>query len=110
MWASLAHAVILLNVLGLFMGTAVIFTMGIWLFKRRTSEYIGFQALQAFIFQSASVFLAIMLGALLPPLFVIVMLPASLYAMYGAYRCNKGQEFQYIFIGDLITSLKSRDK
>lgn len=111
MWAALAHSILLLNVIPIFLGPSVVITMGIWVFKRKGSDYVGFQALQAFIFQVAVAFLAIILGMVVGPTgaLVVLVLPI-IYSMYGAYRCNKGQEFRYVFIGDFLTSMITKDK
>ena len=111
MWAALAHSILLLNVIPVFLGPSVVITMGIWVFKRKGSDYVGFQALQAFIFQVAVAFLAIILGMVIDPAAALVVLVLPIiYSMYGAYRCNKGQEFRYVFIGDFLTSMITKDK
>ena len=111
MWAALAHSILLLNVIPVFLGPSVVITMGIWVFKRKGSDYVGFQALQAFIFQVAVAFLAIILDMVVGPTAALVVLVLPIiYSMYGAYRCNQGQEFRYVFIGDFLTSMITKDK
>ena len=109
MWASLAHAILFLNILQIIFAT--ILTMGIWLFKRRASTYVGFQALQAFIFQAVVVFLSVILDGLAGyGAFLAIMGPGVGYAAYGAYRCNQGEDFRYVWIGSFLASLKPRGK
>ena len=111
MWAALAHSILLLNVIPVFLGPSVVITMGIWVFKRKGSDYVGFQALQAFIFQVAVAFLAIILGMVIDPAAaLIVLILPIIYSMYGAYRCNQGHEFRYVVIGDFLTSIITKDK
>ncbi len=85
--------------------------MGIWIFKRRSSEYVGFQALQAFIFQAFTGFVAFVLGsAINTGVGLLVLVIPILYGMYGAFRCNQGQQFRYVFIGDLLSAMISKDR
>ena len=107
----LPNSILLLNVIPVFLGPSVVITMGIWVFKRKGSDYVGFQALQAFIFQVAIAFLAIILGMVIDPAAaLIVLILPIIYSMYGAYRCNQGHEFRYVFIGDFLTSIITKDK
>ncbi len=108
MWAALAHSALLINLL--YPGPPIVITMAIWVFKRKSSNYVGFQALQAFIFQALMVFLALMIQMVSGPGFLLILLLAVLYAMYGAFRCNQGREFRYLFIGDFLTSIMTKDK
>lgn len=109
MWAALAHAILLLNVIPDIAGIVIIITIGIWLFNRRRSPYVDFQALQAFIFQAFIVFLVLLLAFLLNTFVVavILMIPSVMISMYGAYRCNQGQEFRYPILGNALHALKS---
>lgn len=112
MWAALAHAILLLNVIPDVAGIVIIVTIGIWLFNRRRSPYVDFQALQAFVFQAFIVFLVLLLAYLLSTFFVavILLIPSVMIAMYGAYRCNQGQEFRYPVLGNVLQALKSGRK
>ncbi len=109
MWAAIAHANIVLNVITFFPYFVAV-TMGIWIFKRRSSKYVGFQALQAFVFQAVTGFIAFFIGSALGfGVGLLVLAIPILYGMYGAYRCNQGQQFRYVFIGDLLSSMTSKD-
>ena len=109
MWAALAHAILLLNVIPDIAGIVIIITIGIWLFNRRRSPYVDFQALQAFIFQAFIVFLVLVLAFLLQTFLVavILMIPSVMVSMYGAFRCNQGQDFRYPVLGNALYVLKS---
>ena len=110
MWAALAHANIVLNVITFFPYFVAV-TMGIWIFKRRSSEYVGFQALQAFIFQAITGFVAFMIGSSISPMVgLLLLIIPILYSMYGAFRCNQGQDFKFLFIGDFLSSITTKDK
>lgn len=110
MWAALAHANMVLNVITFFPYFVAI-TMGIWIFKRRGSEYVAFQALQAFIFQAITGFVAFVIGSAISPIVgLLLMAIPIIYSLYGAFRCNQGQEFRFVFIGDLLSSMMSKDR
>lgn len=107
MWASLTHASILINIFA--PGIGSIGAMAIWLFKRRSSSYVAYQTLQAFIFQAAVVFLAVIIGSGGGGgLMGLIILAASVYAMYGAYRCHQGLDFRYLLIGNLVASFRPK--
>jgi uncharacterized Tic20 family protein len=114
----LAHASILL---GFFFRYSFILPLLVWKTQRH-SKYSEFQARQATYYQvfALILLLCISFGAellmLLPTpadgkaqrvdallvkqieLFVYSLL--SLYALYGAYRCSRGESFRYILIGN----------
>ena len=108
MWASIAHAVFFLNIVPQFTGLALLFTMGIWIFKRKASSYIGYQALQAFVFQAAVLLFALLVASIAAPGFFLIMLAGSGYAIYGAYRCHQGLDFSYVGIGTFLSSLRPK--
>lgn len=112
MWAALAHALLLLNVVFLsLMGfpLGIIITMGIWIFKRRAEPYVGYQALQAFMFQVLVMIVALAVGAFITEAgALLIMAVGVLYSMYGAFRTNQGHDFRYVFLGDFISSLTTR--
>ena len=107
LWALLAHALMLVNLTSIG-GLATIGTMAIWLFKRRSSTYVGYQALQAFIFQAVFVFFAIILGFPGTTVGWVIVLVGSAIASYAAYRCQRGEDFQYPVLGNLIASIRPR--
>ena len=106
MWASIAHASILINIFA--PGIGSIGAMAIWLFKRRSSSYVAYQTLQAFIFQAAVVFLAVVIGSVVSGLMPLIIVTASVYALYGAYRSYQGLDFRYLWIGNLVASFRPR--
>ncbi len=106
MWTSLAHASILINLFA--PGIGSIGAMAIWLLKRRSSSYVAYQTLQAFIFQAAAVFLAVLIGSVASGLMFLIIIAASVYALYGAYRCYQGLDFRYLWIGNLVAAFRPR--
>lgn len=110
MWAAITHANMVLNVITFFPYFVAI-TMGIWIFKRRSSQYVGFQALQAFIFQAFAGTIAFLVGTgVHGAIGFLLLIIAILYGMYGSFRCNQGQDFRYLFLGDLLTSMMSKGR
>jgi len=113
-WAALAHASILLNLFTAVGGPVAAFL--IWLIKRESSSYVGFQALQSLVYQLAILVLGVLGGLVATILSAVVvgiccwllLLPAGLAAMiygcYGAYMCSQGADFRYWLIADLLTS------
>ena len=125
-WATLAHASALLNVFGGVGG--IIAALVIWLTQREKSAWVGFQALQALVFQAAAVVITVLVvGAVWVVGFIVsfatigmgtfvavpvmilvffggfVMMAAEMvYACYGAYQINQGREFRYLWIGDWL--------
>ena len=109
LWATIAHGSILLTPLG---GIGTMIAMGIWLFKRRASSYIGYQALQSFIFQAMFLFVVLVFVPLVIPVFqieILLILAGILYGLYGAYQCRTGRDFKYLWIGNLIPSSRPRE-
>lgn len=103
MWAAIAHAIMVVNIIPVFPWLGVIGAMAIWLFKRKASQYVGNQALQAFIFQAGLVFIAFIVATAIIEVAILLLLAAVGYAMYGAYRCYSGQDFRYAWIGKLVS-------
>ncbi|MEE9198803.1 MAG: DUF4870 domain-containing protein [Dehalococcoidia bacterium] len=107
LWAAIAHSSILVNLIPPFIGVSPIIAMGIWLLKRKGSSYVGYQALQAFIFQAAFSFVFIV-----TPIFeikLILLLAGIGYGLYAAYRCHTGRDFRYLWIGKLIAISRPRE-
>lgn len=114
MLAMLAHGSIVLTLVTGFGG--VIVALLIWLLKREEYPWVGFQALQALIFQMAclsafpflltvSVILVLFLvGVILLPLVLLLGLVALVYGVFGAYRCYRGADFRYPWLGDFLAA------
>lgn len=122
MWALLAHLSILLNLITGMLG--VIAALVIYLVYKDRSEYIGFQALQAVIFQivfwvgggllagiawaGTAVLSIFIIGIILiPGAMLITFLPfASLiYGVIGGVQCGNGTDFRYWMIGDWVEGI-----
>lgn len=115
--AMLAHGSILLNLVTGFGG--VIVALIIWLLKKDQYPWVGFQALQALLFQTAcllafpflftvSVILVLLLvGVILLPVVLLLGIAALVYGLFGAYRCYDGADFRYPWLGDFLASRAS---
>ena len=103
MWAAIAHAIMVVNIIPVLPFVGVIGAMVIWLFKRKTSQYVGTQALQAFIFQAIAVFIYFIILNALAEIGLVLVLAAVVYSLFGAYRCYSGQDFKYAGIGKLVS-------
>jgi uncharacterized Tic20 family protein len=118
-WALLAHLSILLNLVSGFLG--IIVALLIYLGYKNRSNYVAYQAMQAFIFQLiwwvgggifagliwviTGVLSAVLIGLVLIPLAcVISLIPLAslIYSVVGAVQCNNGQDFRYWLIGDWV--------
>lgn len=116
-WAMLAHLSVLLNLVSGFLG--VVAALVIYLVYKERSRYVGFQALQAFLFQLifwvgagaltavawtiSGVLTAVLIGFCLMPialLVTLVPLGALVYGIVGGVECNKGADFRYWLVGD----------
>lgn len=116
--AMLAHGSILLNVFSGFGG--IIVALIIWLVKKNESPWVGFQALQSFIYQviagSALVviwaislaLMMIIVGFLCLPFALLLTLATLIYALYGAYRCYQGYDFRYLWLGDFLAAQQAK--
>ena len=72
---------------------------------------MAFRPCRPLFSRSLIVFLAIILGMVIDPAAaLIVLILPIIYSMYGAFRCNQGHEFRYVFIGDFLTSIMTKDK
>jgi uncharacterized Tic20 family protein len=118
-WAMLAHLSILLNLVSGFIGVFAPLVIYV-LFKER-SRYVGFQSLQAFVFQllawvgggaialiawvlTAALF-AILVGCFCVPVAVLlslIPLGALVYGVIGGVQCSQGLDFRYWLIGDWL--------
>ncbi len=105
--AAIAHAGILIT---------IVVPLIIWLIKKDESEYIGFQAKQALVYQIAITVLGFIasivffvlgiatlgFGFILYLLLIPAGLAAVIYGLYGACICYKGEDFRYIVIADML--------
>ncbi len=108
LWAALAHGSIAINLALPLLGIGAIAALGIWLYRRRVSAYTGYEALQAFLFQAIIIFVSIVAGYIEGVALILLLVAGIVYGLYGAYRCYKGYDFRYLYLGDFITSIRSR--
>jgi hypothetical protein len=118
-FAMIAHLGVLLNLLSGFLGVFV--PLVIYMMYKDRSRYVGYQALQAFIFQlvwwvggsilaGAAWFLtgvlsAFVIGILCIPIacvFGVMPLVALGYGIYGGIQTSQGQDFKYWLVGDWV--------
>ena len=125
-WAMIAHLSVLLNLVTGFLG--VVAALVIYIIFKDRSRYVGYQALQSFVFQLvfwAGAGLAIgmiwaVTGALSAVLIGVLCVPFSLlltvvlglmpivaliYGVYGGLEANQGKEFRYWLIGDWVKKI-----
>lgn len=122
-WAMVAHLCVLLNLVTGFLG--VVAALVIYLIFKDRSRYVGFQAMQSFVFQLVfwagaglviglmwaitGVLSSIVIGLLCVPfalLFSVVLglmpLVALVYGVYGGIEANEGKDFRYWLVGDWL--------
>lgn len=118
-WAMVAHLSILINLVSGILGPVVAFVIYA-VFKDR-SRYVGYQALQSFVFQmiwwiGAGVIIglvwtvtgllsAVLIGlCLIPFACAVTLLPlaALVYGVYGAIETAQGHDFRYWLIGSWV--------
>ncbi|MFQ5872509.1 MAG: DUF4870 domain-containing protein [Dehalococcoidia bacterium] len=107
LWAAVAHGSILINLIPVLFGLSAVIAVGIWLFHRGVSAYVGYQALQAVIFQV--VFLFIVLVTPITALALALLIAGIGYGLYVAFQCFNGRDSRYVWIGKLITSYLTRE-
>ena len=123
--AMLAHLSVLLNLVTGFLG--VIVPLVIYLIYKDRSRFVGYQALQSFVFQLiwwaggglliaavwavTGVLSTFLVGLLCVPFALIITVVAGLmpivalvYGVYGAIEANAGKDFRYWLIGDWVAS------
>ena len=81
--------------------------------KDEKSEYIEFHAEQAFLYQLFFVIAGIFLSVFIVPLkvtfdlpqilFLLLSIAFVLYGFYAAYKAFRGEEFRYVFVGNLVS-------
>lgn len=122
-WAMVAHLSVLLNLVTGFLG--VVAALVIYIIFKDRSRYVGYQAMQSFVFQlvfwaGAGLLIglmwaitgalsAIIIGILCVPfalLFSVVLglmpLAALVYGVYGGIEANEGKDFRYWLVGDWL--------
>lgn len=116
--AALAHASILLSVISLgILGPVASFF--IWIVKRRDSEFVDDQALQAFLYQTLLLVLMggywvltialsfILIGLCLIPIGLLLSLLTLAYGLWAAYETYYGRPFRYVVVTEIAQSLRA---
>jgi len=116
--AALAHASVILGfVTGGLAGVAI--ALVLWLIYKDKSRYVAFQAMQALVFQLAVGAVLLLAGVTMAISFItICLIPVGLilllalialpfaalfYGLYAAYETYYGEDFQYAWVGELVT-------
>lgn len=118
-WAMLAHLSVLANLFSGLLGPVV--ALAIYLAFKERSHYVGFQSLQAFVFQLVgwlgggflaamswaitgvtSVFLVGLLCIPLAALVTLIPLGAVVYGVVGGVQCSQGNDFRYWLVGEWV--------
>lgn len=111
-WSALAHLSVYLNLFTGFLGPVA--ALVIWLMYKDRSPRVGFHALQSLYYQVAwmvalvvgwalTFFLMIVLvGFLLVPVMIVVSLAPFAHMAYAAYKVNRGVDYRYPWISDLV--------
>ncbi|HSF81019.1 MAG TPA: DUF4870 domain-containing protein [Anaerolineales bacterium] len=119
-WSMLAHLSVLANLVTGFFGPLA--ALVIYLVYKDRSRYVGYHALQSFIFQliwwigggtlagiawaiSGALVAVVGLGCLLMPfalLITLIPLAALIYGVIGAVQCSQGVDFRYWLVGDWV--------
>ncbi|MFP3854457.1 MAG: DUF4870 domain-containing protein [Anaerolineales bacterium] len=118
-WAMVAHLSVLVNLVSGVLGPVVAFV--IYAVYKDRSRYVGYQALQSFVFQLVwwvgggaivglvwvvtGILSAVLIGLLLIPfacLFSLLPVLALVYGTYAGIECSQGKDFKYWLIGDWV--------
>ena len=111
-WSVLSHLSAFLNVFTLFLGPVA--ALVVWLVYRDRSPKIAFNALQSAAYQGAwlavlgigwslTILLTfVLVGFLLIPAMLILTVVPLAHMGYAAYKVNKGEEYRYPVVADLI--------
>jgi uncharacterized Tic20 family protein len=125
-WAMVAHLSVLLNLVTGFLG--VVAALVIYIIFKDRSRFVGYQAMQAFVFQLifwaggglaigviwaiTGALSAILIGVLCVPFSLLLTiglalmpLVALVYGVYGGLEANQGKEFKYWLIGDWVRGI-----
>lgn len=89
----------------------------IWLLERNKSpksDFLEFQAKQAFFYQVAIYFICAILGILIGllsiilvgllfiPILIVFAVAAVVYGVYGGIRVLNGEDFRYVYVADFV--------
>jgi uncharacterized protein len=111
-WSVLAHLSVFVNLLTGFLGP--VGALIIWFVYRDRSERVAFHALQSALYQAAwAVILAagwtitglltvVLVGFLLIPVMIALSVVPFVHMGYAAYKVNKGVDYRYPVIADMI--------
>jgi uncharacterized protein len=111
-WSILAHLSVFVNLLTGFLGPVA--ALIIWFVYRDRSERVAFHALQSALYQAAwAVILAacwaitglltvVLVGFLLIPVMIVLSVVPFMHMGYAAYKVNKGVDYRYPVIADMI--------
>lgn len=118
-WAMVAHLSVLVNLVSGILGPVVAFV--IYAVYKDRSRYVGYQALQSFVFQLVwwvgggalvglvwavtGILSAILIGLLLIPfacIFSFLPVVALVYGTYAGIEASQGKDFKYWLIGDWV--------
>lgn len=109
--AAVSHGSILASIFTL---VGIFIPLIIWLNQKDKSEFVGFQAKQALIYQFAvlivsavlwlvGLFLTVILVGFLILLFAVLFdIVAVAYGIYAAYKTYKGEDFRYVWLGNWL--------
>lgn len=94
----------------------------IWLLERnkpKASDFMVFQAKQAFFYQLAvyalmaafgvviALLTLIIIGSLLAPVLVLAMIAAVIYGIFGGVQIWQGKSFDYVYVADFLRAGES---
>lgn len=112
-WSILSHLSIFLNLFTGFLGPVAAFI--IWLVYKDRSPRVSFHALQSLWYQVAwlvilsvgwtvtFVLMAVLIGFLLIPVMALLTLVPFVHAAYAAYQVNRGVDYRYLWIADMVS-------
>jgi uncharacterized Tic20 family protein len=130
-WAMMAHLSVLANLVTGFLGPVA--ALVIYLVYKDRSRYVGYQSMQAFVFQLiwwvgggaligiiwaiTGVLSVIIIGILCIPFSILFTLALALlplgalvYGVVGAVECSQGNDFQYWLVGDWVRGTLEANK
>jgi len=111
-WSVLAHLSVFVNLLTGFLGPVA--SLIVWLVYRDRSERVAFHALQSALYQAAwamvlavgwtitGLLTVVLVGFLLVPVMIVLSIVPFVHMVYAAYKVNKGVDYRYPVIADMI--------
>ena len=111
-WSVLAHLSVFVNLLTGFLGPVA--ALIVWFVYRDRSERVAFHALQSALYQAAwavilaagwtitGVLTVVLVGFLLIPVMIVLSVVPFVHMGYAAYKVNKGVDYRYPVIADMI--------